>query len=476
MTEASASQDAIETRSTSYRLRWIAGLCGWALASYLLLALTPMRMRFFWLAQLPLLVGVCFAASRWSNRSLTRLCGLSVSGLIAFMLVDAVWVLQDASIPVDDPRDRLGDLNHWGGEVFPKKYYPTEFDFELHKPSVVMRSAHYGEAYQIDGQLLLEDSRARDALFEREVEYAIDEHGFRSSAPMEECEVFALGDSFTFANHVDAGEAWHALLGRRLGRPIYNLGVTNSSPGQHLKLVRHLLQTRAESFRPKEILWMLFEGNDLEDRYRKFRPRTQPVSTASKLDALPVLQKLLEIPSAVRASSAMYEALYFKPHNTILGEVQPQYVDGVSLVTRVYNSEKYGPRVFSIPRYIERATKSRQYVDDHPNRPYLEAALRDLQKLGRKHGFRLTILLAPSAPRVYGRFYEDMPQPTQRPHFLEYLTETTSQLGLECIDLLPEFEKHADRELLYFTDDSHWTPQGHGVVAEFLEAQLAKRL
>ena len=451
----------------------MAGVAAWGLASYLLLVLTPLRMRLIFAAQVPLVLGLAFVVARMTPRARQRLTASCLTGLFAFMAVDAAWVLSNRVTPPAHDATRLADVHHWPGEVSPKKYYPTELDFQLHKPSVVMRSTHFGEAYQVDGPILLEDEKAREALQQRTVEYAIDEHGFRSTVPMAEAETFALGDSYTFGNHVNTEETWHARLAASLGEPIYNLGVTNTSPAQHVKLVEYLLEN--EVFRPSRILWMLFEGNDLEDRYRGLRPQRPAPEDGSTLEALPLAKQLLETPAAVREASLLHDRLHGSGVPREGDRLPSQFIDGVELATRIFDSEAFGPRIFAIPRYVQRATRSREYVESHPNAARLKGALRRMRDLAAEHEFEVTVLLAPSAPRVHGKAFPDMPQPSERPHLLEFLKEEAGQVGFDAIELLPALEARADSELLYFTDDTHWNPRGHELVAERIAGALAER-
>ena len=440
------------------------------MAGYLLLVLTPLAIPFVWIIAALLWPGIHFGLERFGSATRIAFVMTAVSVLLSALLVDTFWDARSQLAASNDPRDREGDRQLWQGEVSPRRFYPTPLDFSLYKPNVSTRALQHGEAYNIDGPLLLRSDAARRALRRMWVDYRIDEHGFRQTGPMESARVFTLGDSYTFGDHMQGDAVWHQVLARETGQAIYNIGVTNTSPAQQLALLEYLFSNHGDLFRPRHILWMLFEANDLEDRYTRYRQGKARPGLYAVLASHAMAEILLDMPQATRRSSIVYQLLYGT--RSIRGfsdsVIADQFIDGIPLRTRVYHSERYGPRIVPYPRYVERATQAEDYVRNHANAPEFRAVLQRVRELSQQRNFSVTIILAPSAPRVYGRFYKDMPTPSDHAHVLQFFEDTALEIGYPVINLLPVFEARANEELLYHSDDSHWNRRGHALVGRHL--------
>lgn len=55
---------------------------------------------------------------------------------------------------------------------------------------------------------------------------------------------------------------------------------------------------------------------------------------------------------------------------------------------------------------------------------------------------------------------------------LETIHDFSKKLGVELIDLFPDFLSYRGEHPLYFDYDMHWTTQGHKVMAGGLEKYL----
>ncbi len=100
-------------------------------------------------------------------------------------------------------------------------------------------------------------------------EYAIyesDEHGFNNPAGIwsQEPEVVLIGDSFAQGACVGPGEDVAGQL-RELGVNALNLGMGGCGPLLDLAMMKEY----AEFLQPKLVLWMYFEGNDLQEIARE---------------------------------------------------------------------------------------------------------------------------------------------------------------------------------------------------------------
>lgn len=375
---------------------------------------------------------------------------------------------------------RLTDPQIWLGELMPREFHPTRANFALHKPGVSLSADVYGWFYY--PAMLRSPTLADSVLERRHVATVIDAHGFRETTPLAQARIFALGDSFTFGTGTTQDRTWVEDLERRLGEPVYNLGHNASSPRQELLLLEYLFETQPEAFRPRTLLWMIFEGNDLDDSYADDRtPSVEPLDS-SLLHTAP--RMLGDLARAIAQESVL--------RRIVSGEIRfglpfghaasaagpdgrnPYEVDGVRLTEALYRSRRFGDRLF-LPAYVERAAQSPAAVHDHPNWPRFEQTLDAMADLARRRGFRVVVLLAPAAPRLYARSFEDFPAISAEPAFLDAAGRAASERGFAVIDLARELAPRAARELLYWRDDTHWNERGHAAVAEIVARHLRAR-
>jgi hypothetical protein len=182
------------------------------------------------------------------------------------------------------------------------------------------------------------------------------------------------------------------------------------------------------------------------------------------------------IPSMIREQSVINGLrtgqIIFKWPSRTAEEGDPYMVDGVRLIYPLYRSAQYGYALF-YPQYIEAANKPESYVLDHPNRPLLDQTFKDMAGLSQKYGFKVTVVIAPSAPRLYASYFENFPPISERPYFINYVENLSKDLGFNVINLYPQMQSYAAKEYLYWRDDSHWNERGHEVVAEIIAKGLA---
>ncbi|MFW6089575.1 MAG: alginate O-acetyltransferase AlgX-related protein [Gemmatimonadota bacterium] len=413
--------------------------------------------------------------ARGAGRTVLRISlavGFTVGGLLA---ADILYSFRLNARALGKPvllDTRLFDPSIAAGELLPRLYFPTEANFRLHKPGVSMRGAPYGGYYSPE----LMESPTLEALFKPlPHSWTIGEHGFRDTTPIDEAEVFALGDSFTFGWGVDGEDSWVKRLQSLLGEPVSNLGVHDASPKQELELLAHLLRAHGETMRPRHVVWMIYEGNDLEDSYAERAPvsATEPATWSTLADGT-VLEGTARLPWLVQRQAII--------HRILSGEIVPRsptspdgsadrhVIDGVKSWYPLYRSATLGPRLFS-PEFIERAAAPASYVLNHPNRPHLDAVFEDMAHLAGDHGFEVTVVIAPTAVRLHGPYYDGFPSTSEVPHFVDYVADLSARMGFRAVDLLRLFEPFADGELLYFRDDDHWNHRGHALAAEVIRRE-----
>ena len=111
------------------------------------------------------------------------------------------------------------------------------------------------------------------------VTYNTDANGFRNPPGVDMAEIAFIGDSFTEAGTIPLEKTFPRLVEQKLGTTIVNLGRGGYGPPQEVAVLwKYALQ-----YKPKTVVWTLFEGNDIKDAqmYYKggFRELTLPPAT-----------------------------------------------------------------------------------------------------------------------------------------------------------------------------------------------------
>ena len=421
---------------------------------------------------------LCFIiASRIGAPRQKDLLAASVSLLFALLAADTaftMWInLQRSGEASTEQRadDRMADPQIWHGEFFPRWYYPSDLNFQLFKPNVRVEAVTYGEFYE--PRMLRSPTLTKSVLRQRPLVYTIDKNGLRNRVSVDQSRIWALGDSFVFGFSTTEGLTWIDRFTELSGKPVYNLGFSGTGPVHQLYLLEHILRHQGAGARPEHLLWMVFEGNDLENNIVEHRPSLDSgrVTYREALDDT-IIGDLLALPSTIRERSILGRlrggGLRFGRPGS--GDADDPYlVDGVPIATPVYRSERWGACMFD-PRDVEVSTRDEAYVKSHPHRARLDQAFDEMKSLAKEFGFRVTVLVAPSAPRLYGRDFPSMPQPSSEPHFIRYVEALAHRMGFETIDLLTPLSPGEGDPMLYYCDDHHWNERGNDAVARIVAA------
>ena len=113
-----------------------------------------------------------------------------------------------------------------------------------------------------------------------------------------------------------------------------------------------------------------------------------------------------------------------------------------------------------------------EYVLEHRNRPLLDRTFQDMRALADRHGFSVTVMVAPSAARLHGAAFDEFPELSPQPHFIDYVLAQARKSGFETLDLYRALVPFAESELLYYRDDHHWNEHGNEIVAQIIESAL----
>jgi hypothetical protein len=427
-----------------------------------------------------LIYWIACRAARQHLVSLSTLKNISLTTAASLLVLIAADVgysgyLVSASKPVGSITDfgkRLNDPNIWVGELHPHDYLPTESNWHIFKPGVTVTGTHFGDVYS--PEMLQSPTLVQSVLQHHQVSFVIDNHGFRELTAWNESRIFTLGDSFTFGWGLDQKKSWTELLELTLKEPVYNLGVHDASPKQEVMLLQHLLQRQEDRPKIQDLLWMIYEGNDLEAGYEDGPPLRY---TVRDLFRNTIVEPLLSFPELIKHQSIIQSIRdgRVRLRGSLRGDTasDPYNIDGVRLVNPLYHSSRHGNRVFS-KRCIELAQAPASYVRNHPNRSKLDRAFQDMALLSKEHHFRVTVVIMPTSERLYASQFEQFPAISEEPHFIQYVENLSSQTGFDVVNLYHDLRPYAEDDLLYFRDDDHLNERGSEIVAGILARYWGK--
>jgi hypothetical protein len=436
---------------------------------------------------LAILVGFgcfCWLAStaarnhRVSLPTLNSITLATVASLCALIAADTAYkvYLNASSSPSNDlylSAKRIMDPNIWVGELHPRDYFPTESNWHIFKPNTSISGTHYGWTYM--PEMLKSPVLSKSVLERHHVSFSIDRHGFRETSDLHQARIFALGDSFTFGWGLDQADSWPKLLEKGLGQPVYNLGTHDASPKQEVELLGYLLKSQPDHVTIHELFWMIYEGNDLEDGYESLVVRK---GATEDFLAGTILEPIASLPRTIKHQSIIHNLQTGRSVVRAIGRNAAAYdpfeVDGVKLVTPLYHSPKFGYRLF-VPRHLKIVAESASYVQTHPNRPALDQAFADMAALAQKHRFHVTVLIMPTAERLYAPYFEHFPAISEQPHFIRYIEALSNRMGFETMSFETLMKPYSEKELLYFRDDDHLNRRGSEVVVEILMEHIRLR-
>ena len=418
-----------------------------------------------------------------SNSGLTNLLVFTWSVIIGMSSVDVLFSLYSNlafSQQVDRSfgNNRLRDRQVWYGELSPRLFQPTNLNFRIHKPNFQSHGQTYGEFY--DTSMMSSPTLRNSVLELRPVTFSIDSNGFRDQTPMHQAEIFALGDSFVYGYGTTQEKTWVELLERSSGRLLYNLGVSSTGPGVQYQLLKYVLEKSGSNKNLKTLFWMIYEGNDLENTYEVdiTTPVVRQMKNAQQVIKGTILEQVFEFPQIVKRQSVVdhirsgrIRLMGLSSTTKMLGDYDPYLIDGVSIKFPIYFSRKHGPRLFN-PSEIMRVGETQAYVLNHPNRVRLDETFQQMKELGQRYDFEVVVILAPSAARAYGRYFEHFPAVSEKPFFLNYVEKKAKEQKFRVLNLLPLLAPYTEQELLYYRDDHHWNERGNLIVANLIQKAL----
>ncbi len=277
------------------------------------------------------------------------------------------------------------------------------------------------------------------------VDVRYDSRGFRNHTAVEEADIVVIGDSFAEADLVPFEAIIASRLSGSLGRPALNLGHNGFGPPQELAT----LERYGFAARPKVVVWLMFEGNDLRECAQYEQNVANSQSTAPALSH-PLVRRSFS--RNLLAKLAQLTNDYSRRRSARL--LGPGEAHGETMYF-AYECKPLSARDLS-------ALESTQRI--------IGAAFRGCTE--RASAFLLVYV--PVKYRVYSRLI-DSPGPEVAQwelHDLPQRLESWSKAsGIPYLDLTPALSSAANAgELVFFLDDSHWNSNGNKAAAEAIAA------
>lgn len=289
----------------------------------------------------------------------------------------------------------------------------------------------------------------------KEVNFRTDENGFRNPRGVQQADIVFIGDSFTEAAEVPDDETFVLGTGRLTGLRVVNLGMGAYGPQQELVVLKRYGLT----YKPRFVVWQIFEGNDLGDAQSFVVWRENPNKTFVSLPGRYLHNSLL---------------------NAWLSKTIPQRPEaGMPPATLRYEDGE-SRRVFV--RY--------PYSPDQPDqkiRGFRETtqAIEAGYRLTQAQGIRLLVVFVPSMVRVMApRLTFDRESDRRRflpadkvqdpGDFDSKLAAFCKEIGCPYLDLFPPLRQRAAvaARNLYFPTDEHFDVLGHELAAQEISSWI----
>jgi SGNH hydrolase-like domain, acetyltransferase AlgX len=284
-----------------------------------------------------------------------------------------------------------------------------------------------------------------------------DRGGYRNAAPLARADVILLGDSYVEGRYVSDDQLVSSFLQARLRRPVANLGVAGYGTAQELIV----LKRDGFPLEPRIAIWFFFEGNDLYNDQE--------------------FENALLAPWEVRANAWTGQSGWWRRSlvrsahgqlRLLAHAIVPRHWPHFGMLAV---GHPRGQRVLFGPEAAVPWTDFERGRWERARDTLVEAA-----RLTRERGIHLLLVYVPIKFRVYRDFVQLPPHSEAREWTLWPLPDLFTQLcgaeRLACVDLTGAL-RDAVREggTPYPSVDSHWSPEGHQLIASILEKELQSR-
>lgn len=273
--------------------------------------------------------------------------------------------------------------------------------------------------------------------------YTADRHGFHNPPdawPAEggRTDLLAIGDSFAQGQCVPDGQGMVSRLRETIPATL-SLGAGHDGPLLMLAALREF----GDTLRPPVVLWLFYEGNDL----------------------------IIDLPRESRSPLLMrYLAAGFDQNlanrQDLIDEALSAYADEQLVAASAEERDTVRGRMMGVVklRGLRRLFGATAYPPE-PDLVLFERILARARDDVRGWGGRLVFVYLPSWNTLF--------RPTASlDRMREGVLDIAHRLDLPVLDLLPAFDRAADRQALFYYPGSHYSPEGHALVAREIDDAL----
>ena len=346
-----------------------------------------------------------------------------------------------ALLGVLDYRSVLGPYHMW--------WAPNVKDPELlaiHRP----QAHQQGEARGGDAASSYQLPAADLTTFHWDVTY--DRNGFRNRQQLHRADLVVIGDSFVEGLTVSDAELATSQLAQLTGKSVANLGQSTYGPLQEQIVLRRY----GLPLQPRIVVWMFFEGNDLQD----------VIAYRHETEHPPGFVHAFWARSFTRSACLELKRILHPP-------TRPPGIQR----TGVFQAAN-GKPVTTYFMYRSRPLSSEELhaLDE------TVATLASVGKLCAARQTQVLFVFVPTKFRVLHRFCRFPAEsecrnwsPSDMPERLQAeLRMAAPEIGF--LDLTPYLTDAAQQqsELPYYPDDEHWSPAGHEIAAQAIYEYLTR--
>jgi PAS domain S-box-containing protein len=287
-----------------------------------------------------------------------------------------------------------------------------------------------------------------------------DRNGFRNDEDLTNADIAVIGDSYVESPMLPSSLLATTRLAKLMQQTVANLGQSGYGPQQELAV----LERYALPLHPKTLVWVFYEGNDLRDAERYADKISFLDSKWDRVDTVWhrsfTRNSLLWVTGMIQGCTPVHAAKNVITRAVIEGPEQKK-----QLVYFKGRSSSVG-----LTKQELDALKTSVTV------------IEEAYRLVRDNGGRLLVVFAPTAFRVYHDIAnfteagEDVP-PWDLNDLPDRLRRMISEISpdIDYLDLTPALKTAAKHNTLVFlSDDTHWSSEGHRVVSEALAEVLTK--
>jgi hypothetical protein len=296
----------------------------------------------------------------------------------------------------------------------------------------------------------------------REILFITDNSGFRNRLDYRK-EVFdtvLLGDSFDFCAITDH----HRLLSEQLnqkGHKVYNISTDGINVWDEAVTLKFQILNHLKLKNNSHIIWLLFEGNDLEGQFHDLDPNNL------------INPKIREI--GVSIENYYKQSLLKLMFKRLSRSREPK--------ARVIEKNFFGEPSFFFKAYADTLDTTIEDIRNHENYQQVGLAFQSLAEFVKSKGFILNCVVVPVKSRVYEWVLHDKEpwsSDTSQSPFSQYVNELCTINDVTFTDLTPIFiresraEYDTSSDLVYWRDDTHWSDQGQAIAATVIDALLKR--